>query len=148
MNPNGLRARILNREVLSGTFIKTPAYEVMEVMKLSGLDFICIDCEHAPIDRRGMDASLAMAKALELPALVRVPEYTAGNVLMALDLRCSGCGHPACHQRPEGCRCREVRAFRAWRTRVCRIDPMGRTGWQDHASGSGHGRRNGRPCAD
>lgn len=85
MNPNGLRARILNREVLSGTFIKTPAYEVMEVMKLSGLDFVCVDCEHAPNDRRGMDASLAMCRALDLPALVRVPEYTAGNVLMALD---------------------------------------------------------------
>ena len=36
MNPNGLRARILNREVLSGTFIKTPAYEIMEVMKQVG----------------------------------------------------------------------------------------------------------------
>lgn len=85
MNPNGLRARLLRREILSGTFVKTPAYEVMEVLALSGLDFICIDCEHAPNDRRGMDASLAMAKALGLPALVRVPEFTPGNVLMALD---------------------------------------------------------------
>lgn len=82
---NGLRKRILDREILSGTFVKTPAYEVMEILKLSGLDFVCIDCEHAGIDRRGMDASLAMAKALDLPALVRVPEFTPGNVLMALD---------------------------------------------------------------
>ncbi|MEM9060626.1 MAG: aldolase/citrate lyase family protein [Pseudomonadota bacterium] len=85
MQPTGLRARILSREILSGTFIKTPAYEIMEIMKLSGLDFICIDCEHAGVDRRGMDASLAMARALDLPALVRVPEFTPANVLMALD---------------------------------------------------------------
>ncbi len=85
MNPTGLRARILARETLSGTFVKTPAYEIIEVLALSGLDFICIDCEHAPNGRRGMDASLAMAKALGLPALVRVPEFTPGNVLMALD---------------------------------------------------------------
>lgn len=85
MNPKGLRARILNREVLSGTFVKTPAYELMEILALSGLDFICIDCEHAPNDRRGMDASLAMAKALGLPALVRVPEGTPAQILMALD---------------------------------------------------------------
>ena len=39
-------------------------------MAMSGLDFICIDCEHAPNDRRGMDASLAMARALGLPALL------------------------------------------------------------------------------
>lgn len=85
MDPKGLRARILAREPLSGTFVKTPAYEIVEVLALSGLDFICIDAEHAPNDRRGMDASLAMARALGLPALVRVPEFTPGNVLMALD---------------------------------------------------------------
>lgn len=85
MDPNGLRARLLRQETLSGTFIKTPAYEIMEVMAMSGLDFICLDCEHAPMDRRGMDTSLAMAKALGLPALVRIPEFTPGNVLMALD---------------------------------------------------------------
>lgn len=85
MNPNGLRARILKREILSGTFIKTPAYEVMELMKLSGLDFVCVDCEHAPNDRRGMDAALAICRALDLPALVRVQEFTPGNVLAALD---------------------------------------------------------------
>lgn len=85
MNPNGLRARILSGETLSGTFVKTPAYEIIEVLAMSGLDFICIDCEHAPNDRRGMDASLAMAKALGLPALVRVPEGTPAQILMALD---------------------------------------------------------------
>ena len=85
MDPNGLRARILRRDMLSGTFVKTPAYEIIEVLAQSGMDFICIDCEHAANDRRGMDNSLAMARAIGLPALVRVPEFTPGNVLMALD---------------------------------------------------------------
>lgn len=85
MTPTGLRARILNREILSGTFVKTPAYEIIEILAQSGLDFLCLDCEHAPMDRRGMDASLAMARALGLPTLVRIPEFTPGNVLMALD---------------------------------------------------------------
>lgn len=85
MQENGLRARILRGETLAGTFVKTPAWEIIEVLAVAGLDFVCIDCEHAPNDRRGMDASLAMAKALGLPALVRVPEFTPGNVLMSLD---------------------------------------------------------------
>ncbi|MEM6622535.1 MAG: aldolase/citrate lyase family protein [Pseudomonadota bacterium] len=85
MNPNGLRARILRAEPLVGTFLKTPAYEIIEVMAMSGLDFVCVDAEHAPNDRRGMDASLAMAKALGLPALVRIPEGTPAQILMALD---------------------------------------------------------------
>jgi len=54
-------------------------------MALSGLDFVCIDCEHAPQDRRGMDGCLAMARALGLPALVRVPEGAPARILMALD---------------------------------------------------------------
>ncbi len=85
MTPDGLRARILRAEPLVGTFVKTPAYEIIEVLAMSGLDFVCIDAEHAPQDRRGMDACLAMAKALGLPALVRVPEGTPAQILMALD---------------------------------------------------------------
>ncbi|MEM9140455.1 MAG: aldolase/citrate lyase family protein, partial [Pseudomonadota bacterium] len=85
MNPKGLRARILAREQLVGTFVKTPAHEIIEVLALAGLDFICIDCEHAANDRRGMDASLAMCRALGFPALVRIPEFTPANVLMSLD---------------------------------------------------------------
>jgi 2-keto-3-deoxy-L-rhamnonate aldolase RhmA len=85
MKPDGLRARILAGEPLTGTFIKTPAYEVIEVLAMSGLDFVCIDGEHAPNDRRGMDACLAIARALGLPTLVRVPEGTPAQILMALD---------------------------------------------------------------
>ncbi len=85
MKPDGLRARILAGEPLTGTFIKTPAYEIMEVLAMSGLDFVCLDAEHAPNDRRGMDACLAIARALGLPTLVRVPEGTPAQILMALD---------------------------------------------------------------
>lgn len=90
MNQNGLRARILRREMLCGTFIKTPAIEIIEVLAHSGLDFICLDAEHAPFDRARMDSCLAMAKALDLPCLVRVPEATPGQILMALDAGATG----------------------------------------------------------
>ncbi len=85
MKPDGLRARILDGEPLTGTFVKTPAYEIIEVLAMSGLDFVCLDAEHAPNDRRGMDACLAIARALGLPTLVRVPEGTPAQILMALD---------------------------------------------------------------
>lgn len=85
MSDKILRERMLAGDILSGTFIKTPAYEVMEVMALSGLDFICLDAEHSPFDRRSMDASLAVAMAHKLPALVRVPSGSQENILMALD---------------------------------------------------------------
>ncbi|MEO1331849.1 MAG: aldolase, partial [Pseudomonadota bacterium] len=85
MNPGGLRARILAREALCGTFVKTPSHEVMELLAMSGLDFVVLDAEHAPFDRLRMDQCLAMGRALGLPTLVRVPEGTPARVLMALD---------------------------------------------------------------
>jgi 2-keto-3-deoxy-L-rhamnonate aldolase RhmA len=85
-----LRERMLAGELLSGTFVKTPAYEMMEVLAMSGLDFICLDAEHSPFDRRGMDASLAVAMAHKLPALVRVPAGTQEQLLIALDSGATG----------------------------------------------------------
>lgn len=90
MDPKGLRARILARDTLCGTFVKTPAYEVIEILAQSGMDFLCLDCEHAPMDRRGMDACLAVGRALGMPMLVRIPEFTPGNVLIALDSGATG----------------------------------------------------------
>ncbi|MEL6767400.1 MAG: aldolase/citrate lyase family protein [Pseudomonadota bacterium] len=97
MNPGGLRARILAREALCGTFVKTPSHEMMELLAMSGLDFVCLDAEHAAFDRARMDLCLAMARALDLPALVRVPEGTPAQVLMALDSGATGVVVPHCY---------------------------------------------------
>lgn len=91
------RQRMLGGAFLAGTFVKTPAYEVIEVLALSGLDFICLDAEHAPFDRGRMDACLAMARALDLPALVRVGAYTPQDLLQALDSGAAGVVVPHVH---------------------------------------------------
>ncbi len=79
------RERMLSGEMLAGTFVKTPSYEVIEVLARSGLDFVCLDGEHSPFDRGRMDACLAMARALDFPVLARVGSGTAENILQALD---------------------------------------------------------------
>lgn len=81
----GFKQRMLAGEVMSGTFVKTPAIEMIEVLAKSGLDFLCLDAEHAPFDRARMDSCLAMARALDIPTLVRVPSGSPENILMALD---------------------------------------------------------------
>ncbi len=79
------RRRLRAGERLVGTFAKVPAYEMIEYLHDTGLDFICLDAEHSPFDRARMDACLAMARAYDFPTLVRVPSGSAENVLMALD---------------------------------------------------------------
>lgn len=75
---------------LVGTFMKTPALDVLEVLILSGLDFVCLDGEHAPFDRAAMNACGALARAAGFPLLVRVPEASAAEIGAALDLGATG----------------------------------------------------------
>lgn len=84
------RQKMLAGELLAGTFVKTPAYDVVEVLSRTELDFICLDGEHGPFDWGRMDACLAMANALGFPALVRVASASTENILHALDSGASG----------------------------------------------------------
>lgn len=72
-------------KILVGTFIKTPAAELIEVLAKSELDFLALDCEHAPFDRARLDSCLAIGRALGVPMLVRVPVGTPSEILKALD---------------------------------------------------------------
>lgn len=80
-----LRTKMAKGEMLAGTFLKTPAIEMIEVLAKSGLDFLCLDIEHAPFDRARLDACLAVARALDFPMLVRVATSQPQDILQALD---------------------------------------------------------------
>lgn len=82
---SGLKGRMQAGEMLAGTFVKTPDVSVIEVLAQSGLDFLCLDGEHAPFGRRELDQCLAVARALDMPCLVRVPSGTPDALLIALD---------------------------------------------------------------
>lgn len=85
-----LKARMARGDRLVGTFMKTPAYELIEILGRSRLDFVCLDAEHAPFDRARMDACLALGRAMGLPILVRVPSGSPERVLMVLDAGATG----------------------------------------------------------
>ena len=85
MQIDGFRKRLLSRMPLAGTFLKTPAYQMIEVLAQSELDFVCLDAEHAPFDRSAIDACCGMGRALDFPVLVRVGDSSAREILQALD---------------------------------------------------------------
>ena len=85
-----LKARIAGGERLIGTFQKTPAHVVSELLMLSGLDFICLDAEHCAWDRGDLDAACAVARARDFPVLVRVPAGRPEIMLGALDSGATG----------------------------------------------------------
>jgi 2-keto-3-deoxy-L-rhamnonate aldolase RhmA len=85
MRTANLRVRVLGRERLASTFVKTAEVTVIEVLATSGLDFIVLDGEHGGYDRGRLDACLAVCRALDFPALVRIPSASDETILMALD---------------------------------------------------------------
>ncbi len=87
---NEFRARLLAREPLMGTFLKTPSPIVCEVLCLSPLACVCIDAEHAPFGRMEIDSCIAALRAGDMPSLVRVQTGTAGEILTVLDAGASG----------------------------------------------------------
>ncbi len=91
MTPNArFKARLVAREPLLGTFVKTPHPTIVEIVGAMGLDFLGLDGEHSPFDRAATDICLLAARAAGVPVLVRVPESNPSTILHVLDCGAAG----------------------------------------------------------
>ncbi|SDW30841.1 HpcH/HpaI aldolase family protein [Litoreibacter albidus] len=84
------KAKLVAKEPLLGTFIKTPHPIIIEIMAHAGFDFLVIDAEHAPFDRTTIDMMLIAARAEGCPIIVRVPTSSPDWVLNILDAGAAG----------------------------------------------------------
>ena len=84
------RSRIRAKELLIGTFIKTPAPHIVELLGHAGLDFAVIDQEHAPIDLSQMDMMAMAGRSVGLPLLSRRWGKGRDWIAPLLDLGLSG----------------------------------------------------------
>jgi len=87
---NSFRHRLLNHDLLIGTWVKTPSPIVCEVLGKTDLDALCLDAEHAPFGRTELDACIAAIRATNMTPLVRVPTADPHNILNALDCGATG----------------------------------------------------------
>lgn len=89
-NQTSFRQRLLDKELLIGTFQKTPSMMVAEVLANTAIDLVCIDAEHSPFDRRDIDASVMAYRAADKPSVVRTQSGAAEQILNALDCGATG----------------------------------------------------------
>jgi 2-keto-3-deoxy-L-rhamnonate aldolase RhmA len=73
-----------------GTFVKTGAPQIIEILGGAGLHFAVVDAEHAPFDRATLDVMVLAARSVNLPLFVRIPDMSAATIQSALDLGASG----------------------------------------------------------
>jgi len=75
---------------LIGTFIKTPHHVIVEALGGSGLDYVILDAEHSTFGIAEIDRCLLAARASDMPALVRLTEGRAADILRVLDMGADG----------------------------------------------------------
>ena len=83
--PRDFRKRLLNRELLIGTFCKTPTSHSTEILGSLGYDFVMLDEEHAPWTRQTLEMGFLGARAFGTAGLVRIARPDANSILSALD---------------------------------------------------------------
>lgn len=85
-----LREKLHSRTPVFGLFVKTPAYQVVEVLGDCELDFVILDAEHGPFGATRLEQCLLAARVSGLPALVRVAGSAPWTIGEALDMGASG----------------------------------------------------------
>ena len=79
------RSRCIGGERLVGTFSAIPHPVAVEVTAQAGVDFLCIDWEHAQIARDAIENLVRAADVHAVPAMVRVPGHGPDAIAAALD---------------------------------------------------------------
>ncbi len=79
------RRDCLDGKKVVGTFAAIPHPVAAEVICGSGIDFLCLDWEHAQMSRETIEALVRAADVRETPTVVRVPGHAPESVAAALD---------------------------------------------------------------
>jgi 4-hydroxy-2-oxoheptanedioate aldolase len=73
-----------------GLFVKLPSTEVIDMTAAAGFQFAVVDLEHSQLSEADARALVRHARAIGLPALVRVPETDRGVVNRLLEAGAAG----------------------------------------------------------
>jgi len=89
-NVNLVKDKLLNGKSVLGTWSIIPNPAVLEIMSLSGFDFIILDMEHGIYDVNSLDSCIRVCEANDCSPIVRVPGLNASAAQWALDLGAHG----------------------------------------------------------
>ena len=88
-----------------GTWVKLPSLETLEMLATAGFEFVVIDMEHSPLTLDFAYAAIVVAQALDMTALVRVPDRSGSHTQRLLDAGADGLLVPQVADATEAKRC-------------------------------------------
>ena len=85
------KTRMQAGERLLGTMVTTfTGVDLPKILARCGFDFIMIDCEHGSFTTREIADMISAARAIGLPAMVRIPELRREHVLKVMEMGAAG----------------------------------------------------------
>ncbi len=87
---NKLKTKLKNDQPIVGAWSIISSPVVVEILALSGFDFLILDMEHGIYDQTALDACIRACEAAGCAPIVRVPGINASAVQWALDLGAYG----------------------------------------------------------
>src|SRR3954471_6104693 len=102
--------RLLGERRLVGTFVKLPALESVEIAA-GELDFAVVDLEHSQLSEADALRLVNHARAVGMPAVVRIPEVDRGLVNRLLEAGAAGLQLSSVRRVAEGRGLREAAVY-------------------------------------
>ena len=69
---NNLKQKLLQSETVIGTFVKSTDPAVLEVICMSGLDFVILDNEHTAMSKETMVNLIRVTEIYDVPVIVKI----------------------------------------------------------------------------
>ncbi len=98
---NRLKLDLRDGKTCYGAFVTSPCPEVVEVLAISGLDFVIIDTEHTASNIETVVEMIRAAEIYGMTPIVRVPDDTPKNISRYLDVGAHGVQVPMVHTAAE-----------------------------------------------
>lgn len=87
---NKLLKKIKNKETVYGTWSMSGSTTIVEVLSLTGLDFIILDMEHASMSFETIENQVRVCENNDVQAIVRLSTSDEQLILRALETGCRG----------------------------------------------------------
>jgi 4-hydroxy-2-oxoheptanedioate aldolase len=94
---NRLQEMLNDKEFVLGAFVSINAPSIVEVLAISGIDFVVIDMEHAPLSFESVENMIRAAEIYDITAIVRVTDFDKKAIARLLDIGSHGIQVPMVH---------------------------------------------------
>jgi 4-hydroxy-2-oxoheptanedioate aldolase len=126
---NRLRGKIQDGQAVFGFICRTLSAPVVELIGMSGFDFVWIDMEHTAADYSAVESLCRAADATGIEPLVRVPDKSQSSILRALEAGARIVNVPQVEHRSEA----------EAAVRASKYHPIGERGYCPSSRGNGYG---------